>query len=126
MTKFPIVHTFVFDTGAKYTCCSYKNIDRNLNEKDFENIEAKILGGIVSGAGIKFYRYHTRQFTVGNINLGEQDIWITFDSLATDDVLGMDLIQNVFYFGNAASKKLVISGNPTEIQELLSDIKNGK
>ena len=106
MTGFPIVHSFIVDTGAKYTCCSFKNIDPTLKEDSFSGAEIKTLGGMVAGTDLIFYRYHTKQFTIGNINMGERDIWITFDDMATDDVLGMDILQDINYFGNAKTKQL--------------------
>ncbi|MBR1876516.1 MAG: hypothetical protein IJ805_05375, partial [Lachnospiraceae bacterium] len=30
---------------------------------------------------IRFYKYSAKQFTVGNIDMGLRDIWITFDDL---------------------------------------------
>ncbi len=106
LTDVPIVHSFIVDTGAKYTCCSYKTIDFTLNEDSFADADVKILGGIVSGAEIRFYKFHAAQFTVGNISMGECDIWITFDDLATDDVLGMDILQDITFISDSRKKVL--------------------
>ena len=107
MTDVPIIHSFIVDTGAKYTCCSYKNINRDLREEDFKDCEYRLLGGLVTGSEIKFYKYRAKQFTVGNINMGIRDIWITFDDLATDDVLGMDIMKDVTFLGNSNSRELL-------------------
>ena len=106
LTDVPIVHSFIVDTGAKHTCCSYKTIDFTLNEDSFADADVKILGGIVSGAEIRFYKLHAAQFTVGNISMGERDIWITFDDLATDDVLGMDILQDITFISDSRKKVL--------------------
>ena len=106
LTDVPIVHSFIVDTGAKYTCCSYKTIDFTLTEDSFVDADVKILGGIVSGAEIRFYKFHAAQFTVGNISMGERDIWITFDDLATDDVLGMDILQDITFISDSRKKVL--------------------
>ena len=96
----------VIDTGAKYTCYtadSFLNID--LNEDNFRNSGYKILGGFVnipvddgsnSGA-VKFYAYTVSTFTIGNINLGKQTIWLTFDRKIKDNILGMDMLEKVAF-----------------------------
>lgn len=40
---------FVVDTGAKYTCCSYKVIDGHLTENALGNCEQKYIGGQSAG-----------------------------------------------------------------------------
>lgn len=55
--------------------------------------EVKFLGGFVKGFPVKFYKSNLQQFTIGNIDMGEQDLWITFDMRVTDTVLGMDILQ---------------------------------
>lgn len=86
---------FVVDTGAKFTCCSYKTIDCQLEEKMLSDCEVRSIGGFVRGEYLKFYRLSLRQFTIGNINMGEQDIWVTFDERITDIILGMDILKQV-------------------------------
>lgn len=97
---------FVVDTGAKFTCCSYKTIDGQLEEKTFSNCEARSIGGFVKGEYLKFYRLSLQQFTIGNINMGEQDIWITFDERITDFILGMDILKQVIMITNPCEEKV--------------------
>lgn len=47
-----------------------------------------------------------KQFTIGNIDLGKQDIWITFDERVTDTVLGMDILQQVIFTANPYNRKM--------------------
>lgn|GEM_PF-6219254 len=103
------------DTGARYTCCSYNDIDEYLTEKDFEDSEFKILGGFVEGTTMKFYKYHLNQFTIGNINLKEQDIWVTFDDRVSDAVLGMDILSQVTFLGIENTGKLIFFNGPDEM-----------
>jgi len=63
---------FVVDTGAKFTCCSYNAINRQLNEKMVSGFEIKLMGGLVEGEYLKFYRLPLRQFTIGNIDMGSR------------------------------------------------------
>ncbi|MCM1182645.1 MAG: retroviral-like aspartic protease family protein [Roseburia sp.] len=86
---------FVVDTGAKFTCCSYKVIDSRLREEQIRNPEIRLVGGIVSGEYLKFYKLRLNQFTIGNIDMREQDIWITFDERITDIILGMDILKQI-------------------------------
>lgn len=94
----PKVVDFLLDTGAKYTCCSYLSVNPKIREADCQMFDSKKLGGMVAGTTLRVYRYHVGQFTIGTVDMGEQDIWITFDERATDDVLGMDILQQVYMY----------------------------
>ena len=122
LTEAPIIHSFVVDTGAKYTCCSYRNINPELSEQMFTSAPRKCLGGLVEGAGIWFYGYRVNQFTIGNISLGEREIWVTFDRLATDDVLGMDILKDVFFLNVTNRDRLIFSDKADEIREYLAAV----
>jgi len=100
------LNNFLVDTGAMITCCQYGYIDRGLQEKDIADNETKIIGGLVSGSVVKFYRYPLKQFTIGNINIGKQDIWITFDERVTDVVLGMDILKQIVLIINPYNQKV--------------------
>ena len=91
---------FVVDTGAMFTCCSYNIVDGRLKEKELEGSEVKLIGGFVEGEYLKFYNLPLRQFTIGNIDMGEQDIWITFDEKITDIILGMDILRQIIMIKN--------------------------
>lgn len=97
---------FVVDTGAMFTCCNYKSFDKNLKEKDLTGCEEKNLGGFVEGIGVKFYKVSLSQFTIGNINLNKQDIWVTFDKRVKETILGMDILQQVIFTANPYNKKI--------------------
>ncbi|MBR0092392.1 MAG: hypothetical protein IJP92_11900 [Lachnospiraceae bacterium] len=60
---------FLIDTGAKYTCCYHRHIDRNLREEAFHHAERKRLGGFVSGDEMIFYACDLKQMTIGDIDL---------------------------------------------------------
>ena len=77
LNKTYAINNFVVDTGAMITCCKYRFMDKSLQEKDVMSYESKTIGGIVSGSTVKFYKYPLKQFTIGNIDMGQQDIWIT-------------------------------------------------
>lgn len=97
---------FVVDTGAKFTCCNFKELDRSMQEEDFEECETKRIGGFIEGASVKFYRCSLRQFTIGTIDMGKQDIWITFDRRVKETVLGMDILQQVIFTANPYDRKI--------------------
>ena len=48
---------FIVDTGAIYTCCHYRAIDKNLKEEQLSGCELKCLCGMVNGIAVKFYKY---------------------------------------------------------------------
>jgi hypothetical protein len=81
-------------------------MDNNLCEEDISSCETKIIRGVIEGESVKLYKYCLKQFTVGNINMGEQDIWITFDKRVTDTVLGMDILQKVVFIVNSYDNKI--------------------
>ena len=115
VTDTPNRHSFVVDTGARYTCCSVYNINPNLREEDFGEAECKQIGGLVYGSVIKYYRLDVKQFTIGNIDLKQQSIWITVDDRATDDVLGMDLMKQVFFLNDPEKNTLCFFESRSEI-----------
>lgn len=61
---------------------------------------------IVDGVSVRFYKHHLQQFTIGNIDMGEQDIWITFDKRVTDIILGMDILKQVIMITNPYDQKI--------------------
>lgn len=97
---------FIVDTGAAYTCCGYTIVNKGLKEAQFVNCESKNLCGIVNGVAIKYYKFRLKQFTIGNIDLKEQDIWITFDSRVTDIILGMDMLKQVIVIMNPYNERI--------------------
>ena len=97
---------FIVDTGAKFTCCNYTALGLTVHEKAVADSEKKFLGGLVKGAPVKFYKCRMKQFTVGSIDMGEQDIWITFDNRVTDTVLGMDILQQIIFTANPYDKRI--------------------
>ena len=67
--------------------------------------------GIDNGVTVRFYKYHLRQFTIGNINMKEQDIWITFDERITNIILGMDILKQIIMtkrFISAGIKRIIM------------------
>ena len=97
---------FIVDTGAMFTCCNSKTFDIHLHEKDMTDSEIKLLGGFVKGSFVKFYKHRMKQFTIGNVDMGEQDIWLTFDERVTDTVLGMDILQQIIFAANPYNKRI--------------------
>lgn len=97
---------FIVDTGAMFTCCRYSSFNKKMSENDLVNNELKLLGGFVKGAPVRFYKFRLKQFTIGNIDMGEQDIWVTFDERVTDTVLGMDILKQVIFTANPYNKRI--------------------
>ena len=88
----------IVDTGAMFTCFKAKLAEPTLVESDLKNNESKYIGGFASSKTsnvIKVYKYKVKQFTIGNIDLGKQDIWITFDSRVKGNLLGMDILKKI-------------------------------
>jgi len=114
----PRVVDFVVDTGAKYTCCSSMSIGVKLSKEQLAGIESRLLGGMISGSILRVYKYHVQQFSVGTVDMDEQDIWITFDPRATDDFLGMDILRNAFFLQDADKEELYFSRSLDELKNM--------
>ncbi|MCM1182629.1 MAG: retropepsin-like domain-containing protein [Roseburia sp.] len=97
---------FIVDTGAMYTCCNHISLKSDIRESDFSDSEIKFIGGFVKGLPVKFYKCRLKQFTIGNIDMGEQDIWITFDERVTDTVLGMDILRQIIFIANPYNERI--------------------
>lgn len=97
---------FVVDTGAMFTCCNYKAFDKNMREEDFKGLEIKTIGGFIEGSGVRFYKYCLKQFTIGNIDMGEQIIWITFDKRVKETILGMDILKQITFIADSCSQQI--------------------
>lgn len=100
------VENFVVDTGAMYTCCNYWFVNDRLDEDSQKDNEIICIGGMVEGDKVRFYKYRLRQFTIGNIDLGEQNIWITFDERVTEIILGMDLLKQIIMITNPYNQQV--------------------
>ena len=99
-------NNFIVDTGAMFTCCNYSFLDENMQEKEIAGCVVKLIGGLIKGEAVKFYKYQLKQFTIGNIDLGKQDIWITFDERVTDIILGMDILKKIIMITNPYDQKV--------------------
>lgn len=97
---------FIVDTGAMYTCCNCKIFGFHIDGDALKKNETKILGGFVKGLPVMFYKCNLKQFTIGNLDMGEQGIWITFDNRVTDIVLGMDILKQVIMITNPYNQKV--------------------
>ena len=100
------IEKFVVDTGAKFTCCNYCVIDSMLEESQFSGNEIKYIRGFVRGEIVKFYKYPLKQFTVGNIDMEKQCMWLTFDERVTDIILGIDILKQVIVISNPYTQKI--------------------
>ena len=100
------VENFVVDTGAMYTCCNYLLVNDKLDETSLKDCETSCIGGLIEGDKVRFYKYALKQFTIGNIDLGEQSIWITFDQRVTDIILGMDILRQIMMIINPYNQQV--------------------
>ena len=121
----PSIFPLIFDTGAIYTVIRAKNLGRNLKESDFQHFETKTLSGVVSGGYFNVYKLSVTQFNIGGINLGQQDIWVSFNDLS-DDVLGLDLLGTIAFMYNNMDNRLTIFNNYYELKNFIlqEDIKD--
>ncbi len=110
----------IVDTGAMYTCYKADQFNEDLNESQFHDSECKYIGGFVKAypadGAVKFYSYKVKQFTIGTIDIGTRNIWITFDKRINDNVLGMDLLKAVAYLQYENSEELLFFKNKDELK----------
>ena len=112
----------IVDTGALYTCYAAKLIDTSLEKEDFIKNESKIIGGFVDGKnnGVEIYRYGVKQFTIGNVDMGSREIWITFDKRVEVNVLGMDILRSVNYLQFDNSDEMVFFSGRDELLDYVT------
>ena len=124
-TSVAVVDTIV-DTGAMRTCYMASDIDPDLTEDQVSNNPQKTILGFTDVEspenGILFYQYPVKQFTIGNIDLGKQDIWITFDERISDNLLGLDILQHITFLQIADSHKLSFFEDMDDFNKYVSDL----
>ena len=122
-TSVRLIETIV-DTGAKYTCYQVALIDDTLQEKDMLDQQILDIGGFVDGDErkntVRFYKYPVKQFTIGSIDVGAREVWITFDRRVKDNVLGLDILQSVCFLQLDNSRELLFFKNRAELKEYVS------
>lgn len=90
------IKKFKFDTGAQYTCLNAREFSIHLTEEEFRKTYK---GNIMEGTGldqtthITYYLLQVENFVVEGLDLGSVPIYITFDSRACKNLLGLDLIK---------------------------------
>lgn len=113
----------IVDTGAFYTAFT-ANMFQNLPDKKHmidEGYEVKYLGGFVKSNKIKFYKVPVKQFTIGNINLRAQNIWVTFSMDVTESVLGMDILKQITFFHIADGGRLYFLDENEKIEDVFKN-----
>ena len=120
--KISLLDTIV-DMGARRTCYQARLIDSSLSESQFVGKPYKLIGGFIGGREVKntvcFYEYRLQQFTIGNIDMGEQTIWITFDDRIQDNVLGMDILHSVCMLQYADENELYFFNDKSELKSFV-------
>ncbi len=119
LTRVLKIQRFIVDTGAMYTCCHYSMIDEQLQESDLSEMKIKFIGGLINGSAVKFYEYPLKQFTIGNINRGTCNIWITFDKRVVDMVLGLDLLKDMVFLNRPSDGALCFFESEKQCREYM-------
>lgn len=103
--NFALVDT-LFDTGALYTCYNISSL--RLNFGDVKRCKKKHIKGIddKTNSVITLYEYKVTQFTIGNLNLGKQTVWVSPDNSLGNNVLGMDIISRIGFIKKLNEDKL--------------------
>ncbi len=107
----------IYDTGARYTCFRASTLNSMLKEESCQGSETKMLGGFIGSGFSKFYKYEVEKFAFGTIDLGKQDVWITFDEAVTSNVVGDDIIKQVNRLSFAGEGKEYFFGDRSELLE---------
>ena len=116
----------IIDTGAKKTCfmaSSFKEIE--LKEGNFDINDSIRIKGLVTKdqkdneVSCIYYRYKVKQITIGNIDLNQQDIWVTFDDRVTDNVLGLDLLCRIGMIQLPNQSNLAIFRDKNELYKFI-------
>ncbi len=125
-TEWPSWGDVIIDTGAQRTAYQASFISTKLLEEDFKNNEAIAIGGFVDGDKKQqkavFYKLRVAKFNLGNIELQDQDIWITFDKRVTQNVVGMDILRQLSFLQIENNDELIFFDNARELADYISNI----
>ena len=99
-----------------FTC--YKAQYLGLKPEDVDMKKSITLTGCVGDYSAVFYRYDVRQFTVGNIDMGSQTIWVTFDPNITDSILGTDILQQTTFL-HRKNNDLIFFSDENELRNYI-------
>lgn len=112
---------FLIDTGAYWTTCHYSSINKFWQESDFSSATYTYFGGYSGNRkfGAKHYKYHLEKFQIGDIDLGERDIWVTFDENVNENLLGLDILQDIILLQVAKTGKFVFFKDMKELQDYI-------
>ena len=116
----------IIDTGARRTVFVASGMKENkMKEEYFQAKPYLEIGGFIRNdknnqiVGCKIYQYTVTQFTVGNIDLKQQTIWVTFDNRVTDNVLGLDILRQVGFIQYPNSNMLSIFESKDEMNDYI-------
>lgn len=111
------VYGFIVDTGAPQTVCDYSCVDQLLSEQVVSmKCKSAYFGGYIGYSGVKHYLYPVEHFYLGNIDLGRQEVWVTFDGNANANLLGLDLLQQLRFMQCKDTKQLLIFKDDADIK----------
>lgn len=122
LTRVLKIQRFIVDTGAMYSCCHYSMIDEKIQEQELLALKTKLIGGFVNGLAVKFYEYPLKQFTVGNINCGSCNIWITFDARVADMVLGLDILKDIIFLNRPSDGEIYFFESDADCRKYIQTI----
>lgn len=112
---------FLIDTGTCWTTCHYSSINKFWQESDFSGAVYTYFGGYSGNKdfGAKHYKYHLKKFQIGDIDLGERDIWVTFDENVNENLLGLDILQDIIFLQIAKTGRFVFFKSMKELQDYI-------
>ena len=116
----------VFDTGAMYTLLRASRLGRNLSKSDLDIVDKRVITGFAKDRPFEIYKIKVLQLTVSNISLEEQYVWVTFDDLVSDDVIGFDILKNLNFFYSDIDSTVHIFRTFKDMQDYMIDDANIK
>lgn len=111
----------IFDTGAMYTLLRANRLGRNLNKSDLNILDKRVITGFAKDRPFEIYKIKVLQLTVSNISLENKYIWVTFDDLVSDDVIGFDILKDLNFFYNNLDSTIHIFKTFKDMQDYMID-----
>ena len=104
---------FIADTGAHYSVipASELGIPKGLEAKFLKGRRRVRFQGLIPSEPIYAYAYAVDRFIIGNVNLGTQTVWVSFDPRISNLLLGMDILQHVNFSYDNLTNLLTIHEN---------------
>lgn len=104
----------VYDTGCQKTIFVAKDLGISLS--DVGPTTARPIHGLFKDRSCNVYEYYLRDFAIGNVFLGPQNVCVIFDEYTTDNLIGYDILKQINRASIANSNQEILFKTEAELR----------